>query len=398
MLENRTGKSIRDGGYLDRHPILVPATLFLVCWIPYLVVFLRKTIAFGDLGEPFPIDTPAYWVLFAIQLGVCVISHSLTIRTIIRLYAPRWLIWGSIAFYSLSPAWGLMAAADIRHPLFAAVFCVFTSSCVFTLYSQGSSKWLWVQLAGGALSVSLLRAEGIWIILPTLVFVLVFKIVRWWSLDKSEPLPDRLVVHFRRLNEMQGAKWKKEESRWSDVCASFLVLSAVGLLFLLTYCVGWSLPLGEPDYGSVLVAANGPSVTMAQAHASGFLFANLTGTDDVGGIIPFETILENSVFARLASGAANAILSFQSFPIENITFSWVFYLLLFGAFLIYSVLISFGWKSRRLDFRPLMVGFSMVVIIGAIPFVPTDATLRYLMPILAAQPMFFGAIYASKWS
>lgn len=394
-------KSIKDGGFFDRHPIFVPASIFFICWIPYLIIFLRKSIAFGDLGGAYPIDGAVYWAFFAIQLGVCVISHSLTIRTIVRLYAPKWLIWGSIAFYSLSPAWGLMTAADIRHPLFAAVFCVFTSSCTFALYSKRVSKWLWVQLAGGALSVCLLRSTGICIILPTLVLVVAFKFVQWWKVDKSRPIAERIGSHFRHLSAMKGNAHKKEESLWGDVCAAFLVLSAVGFLFLLSYCVGWALPLGEPNYGS-------PSSLNSSVHPLAFPFANLTGTEDVGGIIAFTTIAENSVFSDIANNAAQVIFAIQCFPIENITFSWVAYLVLFVVFLLFAISVSFGWRpefrsshvnapknARTFDFRPLIIGFSMVIIITIMAFTQTDTTLRYLMPVLAAQPMFFGAIFAS---
>lgn len=342
-----------------------------------------------------------YWVLFVVQLGVCVISHSLTIRTIVRLYAPIWLIWGSIAFYSLSPAWGLMTAADIRHPLFAAVFCVFTSSCTFALYSKKVSKWLWVQLAGGALSVCLLRSTGIWVILPTLIFVVVFKTVQWWKTDRTQPIAERIASHFKHLSAMKGNAHKKEEGLWGDVCAAFLVLSAVGLLFLLSYCVGWALPLGEPSYGSLLVES-APTNTLA------FPFANLTGTEDVGGIIAFATIAENSVFEEMANNVARVIFAIQCFPIENITFSWIAYLVLFCVFLMFAIAVSFGWRPRKkgsrknapkkahaYDFRSLIIGFSMIIIIAIITFTPPDATLRYLMPVLAAQPMFFGAIFAS---
>lgn len=394
-------KSIKDGGFFDRHPIFVPASIFFICWIPYLIVFLRKSIAFGDLGGAYPIDGAVYWAFFAIQLGVCVISHSLTIRTIVRLYAPKWLIWGSIAFYSLSPAWGLMTAADIRHPLFAAVFCVFTSSCTFALYSRKVSKWLWVQLAGGALSVCLLRSTGICIILPTLTLVVAFKFVQWWKVDKSRPIAERIGSHFRHLSAMKGNAHKKEESLWGDVCAAFLVLSAVGLLFLLTYFVGWALPLGEPSFGGI-------SGKTASSQGQVFPFANLTGTQDVAGIIPFAVIAENSVFADVACNAANFISALQCFPVENITLSWVAYLVLFCAFLVFAIAVSFGWRpgskdshanepknARVFDFRALIIGFSMIIIIAIMTFTPTDATIRYLMPVLAAQPMFFGAIFAS---
>lgn len=404
----RTFPSIAKGGFFDRHPILVPATLFAVCWIPYVVIFFRRTISFGDVGSPYPVESAVYWVLLAVQLLVCVISHSLTIRTIVRLYAPRWLIWGSVAFYALSPAWGAMTAADIRHPLFAAVFCVFVSSSTFILYSKRPPAWLWVQLAGGALAVCLLRAEGAWAVIPTLAFVFMQKGLGWWSLDKGSPLTKRLSMHFSHLGNMAGTLTKREESHWGDVCAAFLVLSAVSLLWFFTWLSGWGLPLGEPDFGSA-------KAMTGSVHEVAFPFANLTGTGDMAGIIPFADIAGNSIFAEAAMSVANAIFAFQCWPVENITFSWMAYLVLFAAFLAFAICIAAGMASMRKgrvatspskgdpvpsiarphDLRPLILAAPMLAVLAFMAFVPADLTLRYIMPVLAAQPMFFGSCFAS---
>lgn len=408
-LRMSTFKSIAKGGFFDRHPILVPATIFAVCWIPYVAIFFRRTIAFGDVGSPYPIESAVYWALLAVQLLVCIISHSLTIRTIVRLYAPRWLIWGSVAFYALSPAWGAMTAADIRHPLFAAVFCVFVSSSTFALYSKKPPAWLWVQLAGGALAVCMLRSEGAWAVIPTLAFVFMQKGLDWWSLDKGTSLTKRLSTHFSRLGGMVGTLSKREESHWGDVCAAFLVLSAVSLLWFFTWLSGWGLPLGEPDFGSVTIASG-------SVREVAFPFANLTGTDDMAGIIPFADIAGNSIFAAVAMNVANAIFAFQCWPVENITFSWVAYLVLFATFLALAMGIAAGMPSvrrRRVeahpsegdamssmarphDFRPLILAVPMLAVIAFMAFVPADLTLRYVMPVLAAQPMFFGSCFASS--
>ena len=369
-------KSISKGGFFDRHPILTPATIFFVCWIPYLVIFFRRTIAFGDVGAPYPVDSAVYWVLFAIQLGVCVISHSLTIRTIVRLYAPRWLIWGSVAFYALSPAWGAMTAADIRHPLFAAVFCVFVSSSVFALYSKKPPKWLWVQLAGGALCVCLLRSNGVWTVIPTLVAIFAMKGWQWLRISRDASARARAF--------MKGTAAKKHESRWADVCAAFLVLSAVSLLWFFTYCSGWGLPLGEPSFGY-----GGVPVGAANVPPWG---ANLTGTQDMAGIIPFVEIAANSLFEGVASEIAAVIFAVQCAPVENLTFSWLVYLILFGAFVVFGVYVS----TKRRDVRPLIIGLPMVIIVAFMAWTPADVTLRYLMPILAAQPMFFSSCFATN--
>lgn len=379
-------RSIPRGGFFDRHPILVPATAFSLGWIAYVVIFFRRTIEFGDLGSAYPLDTSGYWLLLVVQLLVCVISHSLTIRTIVRLYAPRWLIYGSVMFYALSPAWGLMTAADIRHPLFAAVFCVFTSSCVFALYSRHVPKWLWIQLAGGALCVSLLRSEGIFIVLPTLAIIVCYELVKWRCGAGGED-SFGLRERFARLKMMTGSPRKREEALWSDACAAFLVLSAVGLMFLLLYCVGWSLPLGDPSYGHVSATSSMSGSPMASPW-------NLTGTEDVAGIIPFAVVGENSVFSSLASEAALAIFAFQCLPGADVTFSWLAYLILFGVFVVVSLGIIASEKCGR-DIRPFTIGLAMMVMVVILLCTPADQTLRYLMPILAAQPMFFGACFKS---
>lgn len=385
-------RSIPKGGFFDRHPILVPATTFSICWIPYVIIFFRRTIAFGDLGSAYPVASTGYWFLLAVQLLVCVISHSLTIRTIVRLYAPRWLIYGSVAFYALSPAWGLMTAADIRHPLFAAVFCVFTSSCVFALYGRHSPKWLWVQLAGGALAVSLLRAEGIWIVLPTLVLIVGLELVRWRSAVDAKRASG-LADYFAGLPMMAGSAPKKKEALWSDACAAFLVLSAVGLLFLLAHCTGWSLPLGEPCFGHAEAFAPGAAASVTHDAGMGAQW-NLTGTEDVAGILPFAAIDENSVFEGIAMEAAGMIFTLQCLPIADLTFSWMVYVMLFVAFVVVGVRIAASKRFAR-DVRPLVVGLAMMIMIGILAFMPTDQTLRYMMPILAAQPMFFGSCFKS---
>ena len=391
----RTGHSIRKGGFLDRHPIIVPASIFAIGWIPYLVIFFRKTISFGDLGGAFPVSSLQYWLLFILQLGVCVISHSLTLRTIIRLYAPRWLIFGSIAFFTLSPAWGLLTAADIRHPLFAAVFCVFISSTVFILYSRKTAPWVWVQLAGGALAVCLLRSDGVAVALSGLVLILLYEIKKRSS-DPVQPYLDPTST-------------KHRESRWSDVDAAFLVLTAVGLLTWLSLSLAGGLPLGEPDFG-----AAPQNIAPFPIEAWG---ANLTGTHDIAGMIPYDALISNSVLPGVAECVARFFWAQQCSPLMNLTFSWIAFELLFAGFFIWALSLAVrgtvqnapshsgslraaatkeGSGGLKRDIRPLIIAIPMVVILGGTLIFPADATLRFIMPVLAAQPMLFASCFFSS--
>lgn len=375
--------SIQRGGFFDRHPILIPALAFSLCWIPYVLVFFRKSIAFGSLGGPVGLGSALYWALFAVQLGVCVISHSLTIRTIVRLYAPRWLIFGSVLFFCLSPLWGLLTAADIRHPLFAAVFCVFVSSLVFALYGRRRTPWLWVQLGAGALCVCLLREGGPWSVLPTLAALVAFLV--WEEGGRREGG----AKGQGRLRFLAPSTAKRREARWSDVFAAFLTLSAVGLLFAFAVGMGQELPLGQPDFGAVAAAGPGAGDPREGGGApeSGGWGANLTGTEDVAGVLPLSEIERNSLWAALAVPAARLFLVQQCLPAVNLTFSWAAFTLLFLGFCAAAIV-----RSVRLgDVRPLIVALPMAAILILMAAVPADATTRYMLPILAAQPMFFAA-------
>lgn len=378
---SRPWRSVRRGGFLDRHPILVPATTFLVAWVPYLVVFFRKTIAFGDLGGAFPAGSAAYGVLFILQLGVCVISHSLTLRTIIRLYAPRWLIFGSIAFFALSPTWGLLTAADIRHPLFAAVFCVFISSAVFVLYSRRTTTWVWVQLGGGALAVCLLRDDGLPAVAAGLGLIVIYELWKRWKEKKTGKQPC--------LAYLAPTPVKHRESRWSDVDAAFLVLVAVGLLSWLALSLAGGLPLGEPSFGAADGAAASGVATGASALPLG---GNLAGTEDVAGVIPFDELAANSVLVPAAETVAHLFALQQRLPVVNLTFSWVAFDLLFAGFFLSAVTIMLHYR----DGRPLIIAAPMVVVMAATLLVPADATLRFILPVLAAQPMLFASCFFSR--
>lgn len=355
-------RSVRACGFFDRHPIFVPAAVFSLCWVPYVVVFFRRTIAFGDLGEPVACGTWAYVALLACQLVVCVISHSLTIRTIVRIRAPRWLIWGSIAFFSLSPIWGMLTAADIRHPLFAAAFCVFVSSTVFTLYAPQVKPAVWVELGLGALAVCLLRSDGIVFVAPTLVCIAGYKLYRCRVAQSADGRS--LALGLRGSSELTGA-----------------VATLVGVLvaFALAARMGWGLPLGEPGFGT---AWPGQEAVGVQDVALAAL-AQPRDASDIAGVLSYGEVKANSMDPALAARAARVIYRQQALPVFGLTYEAAAYVLVFMTFFLYAV-------GRR-DGRALVVGVPMFAVLLVMLVVPQDATLRYLLPVMAAQPMLFGA-------
>lgn len=347
-------RSVTPGGLWDRHAIAMPALCFSIAWLPYVVIFFRRTIAFGDLGSPLPVESWGYWALLAFQLFVCVISHSLALRTIIRLYAPLWLIAGSIIFFCLSPIWGMLTCADVRHPLFAMMVCVLTSSVAFIVYGRETPRWLWFQLGASALLVALLRSTGIWCAVATL---------------------GALALHKALGGRGHGAV----KPRRREAVTACGVLATVLLVFWLAAAAGWSLPLGEPDYGDGSFSA-----LVAQAEERPFDDVALRDGDLVANDVPYQAILERSVNEELAQRASSVIYAQQELPIFGLFFSEPFYLLVFGFFLAFCVV--------RRDVRALLVGMPQLGILVVMAFVPADATLCFLLPVMAAQIMFFGAL------
>ena len=47
--------------------------------------------------------------------------------------------------------------------------------------------------------------------------------------------------------------------------------------------------------------------------------------------------------------------------------------------------------GTRHDLRPFILAVPMVVIFIVLILTPADQALRYIMPVLAAQPMFWGS-------
>lgn len=393
-------RSVKVGGFFDRHPIFTPALILSLAWVPYVIVFFRNAIAFGGDGMPIPSDQAGYWVLLVLQLVVCVISHSLAVRTIVRLYAPLWLIWGSIIFFALCPMWGVLTGADVRYPLFAMMICVITSAAAFILYSESTNKWLWIELALASALVCLLRETGIWSVAPLLVCLVIFAAAKWRrTRDLKVALPTAKDAsakgHSERMDD-QPAKGTVllANARPADAAAphtplryAFATLAVVFGVVALAACFGLSLPIGEPAYPRDPSLApdflvGGAAVS---AHPDGTLAAGaLSGDTLVGGVLAYTTIEQQSVFLPLAQAASHAIVTFQTLPVVNILFATIPYAILYAAFIVFALV--------RRDFRALVVGLPQMAILVVMLLDPTKASLSFILPVLAAQIMFFGAI------
>lgn len=341
-LDRRPAKA----GMLERHPISIPALCFSIAWLPYVIIFFRSALSFGGNGAfaaDVPLANPLYWLIFAFQCFVCVISHSLALRTMIGLRSPLWLIVLSIAFFCLAPMWGMLTCADPRHPLFAMMVCVFTSALAFIIFSPKASRWLWIQLALSGILIILLRTTGIIVVLPAGAAAIAFSLWKARSSTKTSEPPSRKIV-------LGG-------SRAGMVCVIAVVATTALIAALLV-----AKPFCDPSYGSIGTAANGSEV----AH-----------------VVTLQQVEERSLFPQLAALAAHALLAFQQLPFVQVEFAVPFYLAVFTIFL--------GYVLIRRDVRAIIVGLPQIAILIMAICLPDYFTLRFIIPAIAAQVMFFAA-------
>ncbi|KFI69340.1 hypothetical protein [Bifidobacterium magnum] len=315
-------RSVAPGGFFDRHPVLTPALVLSACWVPYVVALLRSSITFGLAHSvPVPLRSPWYWVLLAFELFVCVVSHSLAVRTIVRLRGPNWLIWGSLAFFGLFPVWGMLTAADIRYPLFAMMICVATSSCAFIVYGAAQNVRTWLQLFGSSILIVWLDAYGWWIAAAT------------WAAALGYTLAQKRYHTWAHAN------------REGRVCS-------------------W-LALGTVVAGIVLIVGTSTSTRF------GF---------------PVGSAGQHPVSVPMTEGISHAAQNVESWL--SLWMHTPIYVVLFVGFVAYAI-----WK-RRGDALVVATPQIAIVVIGACT--GHIGTLAFLLPVLAAQIMFFGAALGAQ--
>lgn len=191
-------RTLQQESLLQRHSFALPALAIALCWLPYLIVFLPGSLPWDGawsmtqfttdeplsnhhpvlvnalyaglmtLGETlYSANLGLFFIVF-LQSAVCVAAFSLSVKQLIDMKCPRWLIVLAMAFYALYPAWGAFAQSAVKDTLFNGVFCLFVVAVVHLLHDKPTAGSIAALLLASIL-VCFVRNNGIYLVVPTLI-------------------------------------------------------------------------------------------------------------------------------------------------------------------------------------------------------------------------------------
>ncbi len=195
----RGWRTVAENGFFRRHCLIISAAAIALCWLPYLIVYFPGTLTWDGarsmnqfitdaplenhhpvlmnllyaglmtLGRTLYSDNLGLLLIVALQYAACVAAFSLSVRQLVRMEAPRWLVVASLAFFALYPGWGLFAQTAIKDTLFFAVFCWYTLSLLRLMGASHPKRASWAWVVAASLALCFTRNNGIYIVLPTLL-------------------------------------------------------------------------------------------------------------------------------------------------------------------------------------------------------------------------------------
>lgn len=191
--------------WAGKHELTAVMGLLLLCWSPYLIAFFPGTVCW-DLGEMVaqffgqrPMDTwhPVFttWLIGAcVWLGRLVGSDNLgaalytLLQTLALAYAlsramqfvrsrrvSRAAYAAALAFFALVPLWGGYAQFISKDTLYTAALLLFTLSVLRLLHGAPARREALCLLLWGLLTC-LLRSNGLYVVLPTALAVVLFAV------------------------------------------------------------------------------------------------------------------------------------------------------------------------------------------------------------------------------
>ena len=198
---------LRLPDWFEKHDVLGVMLVLILCWLPYLIAFYPGTVCW-DLGEmvaqffgKIEMDTwhPVFttWIMGACvwigrlfgsdNLGAALftllqtlaLSYALarTVQLVRKLRFNRAVRWTVIAFFAITPIWAGYAQFISKDTLYTAVMLLFTLSVLRLLTgTHGSAAREAVELFVWGLLSCLLRSNGLYVVLPTAVCVVLFAV------------------------------------------------------------------------------------------------------------------------------------------------------------------------------------------------------------------------------
>lgn len=190
----------------DRYPGRVAAALILLGWTPWVLACLPGSVDWDShtqicqvlgsmemtdhhtvlstwlhggclwLGRMLGSDNLGVFFYIFLQCLVCAWAYGQVVAFCAKLRCPRGVQYDVTAFFALVPAWGAFAQSMVKDTLFAAVFTLFfvyTADLLLFPKAFRETKVLWLRYGIVALLSCLLRKNGSYAVVPTLVLVAV---------------------------------------------------------------------------------------------------------------------------------------------------------------------------------------------------------------------------------
>lgn len=203
VVKSQWEKFSRVGRFFRNHTTLCCALCFGVCWCPYLMIFYPGSFSWdmGEMAAQFfglrqmdtwhPVLTT--WVLGGcLWLGRLVGSDNLgallfmllqtaalawalgySVHVMRRMGASRIMQIVGLIFWGLVPIWGSYVQFICKDTLYTAMLMVFTLQSIQLLWGVGEKPSRWIVGYGlTALITCLLRSNGIYIVMPTSLFMI----------------------------------------------------------------------------------------------------------------------------------------------------------------------------------------------------------------------------------
>lgn len=213
LLENGTSirfkqkKKYKIIELFEKKTVLVSFIAIFVCWIPWLLIFYPASItndcvvqiaqfygflpldnahpifstllvgSFVKLGDLLGSQNLGMFLYILLQSAVCAYAFALIINCIRDLKTPPLFQYFTLAFYCIVPIWGGYAQCAIKDTLFTGamtLFCLQTVKSVIDSEKMLNSKKEILIFTLSALFACLLRHNGLFLVLPVVIFLGIF--------------------------------------------------------------------------------------------------------------------------------------------------------------------------------------------------------------------------------
>lgn len=219
-------KSSRIFGILKQHPMLFTIFILLICWLPSIIINYPAILpvdAFRQLSQYYgeiPIKNshpPIHTIMFgsAVSLGrklgsanfglfisnipqitITAFAFGLATTVLNKLKSPIWLMWFNIILGALSPAVIGLLMVSTKDLLFTSTVLILY--CLYVLYlmskdnleeeSFTSKILLAIAIFTVTTFVILLRKNGIYMVLPVILFVMIDALTNMYSYIKNNKI------------------------------------------------------------------------------------------------------------------------------------------------------------------------------------------------------------------